>query len=104
MADGAARSVLRIAGVCVLAWGILLVLTLGVTIEGLGSSIVFAGYSALLITGDRRAVALGWLATTLTIIATVSSGLLPVRVVVSSALFGLSMFVTDIRDRLVQSG
>lgn len=92
---------LEIAGVFVLAWGILLMLTLGLSLEGLGASMLFGAYSGLLMTADRRAVALGWAATALMIAVSISGGMGPVLVLVSAALFVLSMFITDNRDWLL---
>ena len=100
---GAIGTILRIAGVCVLAWAMLLTLTLGASVEGVGASLLFGSYSALLLRAHRRAVVLSWLATLLMAAVAIAEGLGPVLVLVATALFVLSMFVTDVRDHLANT-
>lgn len=95
---------LEVAGVLVVAWGMLLVLTLGLTVTGIGSSMVFAAYGVAVIQADRRAVPLGWMVTMLMAVAALLDGLPPVLVLVWSGFFVLSMFLTDTRDRLRGGG
>ncbi len=97
---GGIATVLAVAGVLVVAWGMLLVLTLGLTATGIGSSIVFAAYGVAIIQADRRAVVLGWLVTILMTVATIADGLAPVMVLVWCGFFVLSIFLSDTRDRL----
>ena len=97
---GGLATALEVAGVLVVAWGLLLVLTLGLTVTGIGSSVVFAAYGVAVIQADRRAVALGWMVTILMAVATLVDGLPPVLVLVWSGFFVLSMFLSDSRDRL----
>ena len=91
---------LEVAGVLVVAWGMLLVLTLGLTVTGIGSSVVFAAYGVAVIQADRRAVPLGWMVTILMAIATLVDGLPPVLVLVWCGFFVLSMFLSDSRHQL----
>lgn len=98
--DGGLSTVLEIAGILVVAWGMLLVLTLGPTVTGIGSSLVFAAYGVAVIQADRRAVPLGWMVTILMAVATVADGLAPVLVFAWCGFFVLSMFLSDSRHRL----
>jgi hypothetical protein len=95
---------LEIAGVLVVAWGMLLVLTLGLTVTGIGASVVFASYGVAVIQADRRAVPLGWMVTILMAVAAFADGLAPVLVLVWCGFFVLSMFLSDSRDRLRRYG
>ena len=91
---------LEVAGILVVAWGILLILTLGLTVTGIGSSVVFAVYGVAVIQADRRAVPLGWMVTILMAVATCVDGLAPVMVLVWCGFFALSLFLSDSRHRL----
>ncbi len=97
---GSLSVVLGIAGVLVVAWGMLLVLTLGLTVTGIGSSIVFAAYGVAVIQADRRAVPLGWMVTILMTVAALADGLPPVLVLAWCGFFVLSMFLSDSRHLL----
>lgn len=101
---GGLAMALEVAGIFVVAWGMLLVLTLGLTVTGIGSSVVFAAYGVAVIQADRRAVPLGWMVTILMAIATLVDGLPPVLVLVWSGFFVLSMFLSDSRHRLCRGG
>ena len=93
---------LAVAGVLVVAWGMLWLLTLGLTAAGVAGGIVFAAYGVALIRADRHALIFGWTATALMAAAVAVEGFDPVLVLVDSWLFVLSMFLTDTRDRLGQ--
>ncbi len=101
--DGMATT-LAVAGVLVVAWGMLLILTLGLTVTGIGSSLVFAAYGVAVIQADRRAVPLGWMVTILMAVAAFADGLAPLMVLVWCGFFVLSMFLSDTRDRLRRYG
>jgi hypothetical protein len=91
---------LNVAGILVIAWGILLVLTLGLTPGGIASGLVLAPYGVAIIEGNQRAVPLGWLVALLTGVAALVDGLPRVLVLVWSGFFALAMFLSDHRDYL----
>jgi hypothetical protein len=91
---------LNVAGTLVIAWGILLILTLGLTAGGIASGLVLAPYGVAIIEGNQRAVPLGWLVALLTGVAALVDGLPPVLVLVWSGFFALAMFLSDHRDYL----
>lgn len=93
-------TLLEIAGVLVVAWGMLLLLTFGLTVIGVGAWLLFAAYGVAVIHADRRAVILGWMVTGLMGIATIAEGLTPVLMLVWCGFFVLSTFLSDTRDQL----
>lgn len=94
------NAALGIAGVLVIAWGMLLLITLGLTANGIGSAVLLAAYGVAVIEADRRAVALGWTVTILMGAEVVATGLGRVPILVWSEFFVLSVFLTDVRDEL----
>ena len=94
---------LEIAGVLVVGWGMLLFLTLGLTVTGVASTVFFSAYGVAIIRATRRAVALGWSATVFMAVAVLVGGFEPILALVWSWFFVLSMFLTDSRDRLKAS-
>ena len=103
VAPGLARA-LEIAGVLVVAWGMLLLLTLGLTPTGIASTVFFFGYGVAIIDANRRAVWFGWNATAWMGVAAFLEGFEPALVLVWSWFFALAMFLTDSRDRLRAGG
>jgi hypothetical protein len=91
---------MKVAGVLVLAWGILLVLTLGLSVGGVGAALLCAPYGVAIIHAEQRAVILGWTSTVFMGVMAVLDGMPPVLVLVWTGFFLLSMVLIDQRDRL----
>ena len=95
---------LGIAGVLVIAWGMLLLLTLGLTLEGIGSAGLLAMYGVAVIQADRRAVTLGWTATLVMGLMTIVDPSGPLMVIVWSAFCVLAIFLNDNQHNLHTGG
>jgi hypothetical protein len=91
---------LKVAGVLVVAWGMLLMLTLGLTVAGVGAAAICVPYGVAIIHAEQRAVTLGWTTTIFMGIMAVLVGSPPVLVVVWTGFFMLSMILIDYRERL----
>jgi hypothetical protein len=91
---------LNVAGVLVVAWGILLILTLGLTPVGILSAIGLGLYGVAIIQGNQSAVLFGWAVALLTGVAAVVDGLPPVLVLVWSWFLVLAIFLYDHRESL----
>jgi hypothetical protein len=99
MSPGLARA-LAVAGTLVVAWGMLLLLTLGPTLVGIAAWVFFAVCGVAIIRGESRAVGMSWLATAMMATAAAAERLSPVLVFVLCGFFVLAMFLSDRRGDL----